>query len=77
MRLQINAVLQSERFLDKMSKKLLITQTKSGIGYKPKAKKTLIALGLRKMNQTVEQNDTPQIRGMIRVVDYLLKVEEA
>jgi len=59
------------------SKKLFITQIKSPIGYKPKAKKTLKALGLRKMQQTVEQNDTPQIRGMIRVIDYLLKVEEA
>ena len=40
-------------------KTLRITQIKSGIGYKPKAKATLKALGLRKMQQTVEQNDTP------------------
>ena len=38
------------------SKTLRITQIKSGIGYKPKAKATLIALGLRKMHQTVEDN---------------------
>ena len=57
-------------------KTLRITQIKSGIGYKPKAKATLKALGLRKMQQTVEQNDTPVIRGMINVVPYLLKVEE-
>ena len=57
-------------------KTLRITQIKSGIGYKPKAKATLKALGLRKMQQTVEQNDTPVIRGMINVLPYLLKVEE-
>jgi len=57
-------------------KTLRITQIKSGIGYKPKAKATLKALGLRKMQQTVEQNDTPAIRGMINVIPYLLKVEE-
>jgi large subunit ribosomal protein L30 len=55
---------------------LRITQIKSGIGYKPKAKATLKALGLRRMQQTVEQNDTPVIRGMINVIPYLLKVEE-
>ena len=57
-------------------KTLRITQIKSGIGYKPKAKATLKALGLRKMQQIVEQNDTPVIRGMINVIPYLLKVEE-
>ena len=57
------------------SKTLRITQIKSGIGYKPKAKATLKALGLRKMHQTVEHNDTPVIRGMINVIPNLLKVE--
>ena len=52
-----------------------ITQIRSRIGYKQKAKKTLDALGLRKMNQTVEKTDTPAIRGMIKKIDYLLKVE--
>ena len=61
---------------NKRKKILRITQIKSGIGYKPKAKATLRALGLRKMHQTVEQVDNPQIRGMINVIDYLLKVEE-
>ena len=55
---------------------LKITQTKSAIGYKPKAKLTLAALGLKKINQTVEKNDTPQIRGMIKKINYLIKVEE-
>ena len=51
-------------------------QVKSGIGYKPKAKATLEALGLKKINQSVEHSDSPQIRGMINVIPYLLKVEE-
>ena len=58
------------------TKILKITQIRSRIGYKQKAKKTLDALGLRKMNQTVEINDNPAIRGMIKKIDYLLKVEE-
>ena len=60
------------------SKKILrIKQVKSKIGYKPKAKATLIALGLRKMQQVVEHQDSPQIRGMIKNISYLLKVEES
>ena len=55
---------------------LKITLVKSGIGYRPKAKATLAALGLRKINQCVEKTDTPQIRGMIKKINYLLKVEE-
>ncbi len=60
----------------KAGKKVRITQIKSGIGYKPKAKATLTALGLKKMHQTVEHVDSPQIRGMINVIPYLLKVED-
>ena len=55
---------------------LKITQIKSTIGYKPKAKSTLAALGLKKLNQSVEKADTPQIRGMLKKIEYLLKVEE-
>ena len=55
---------------------LKITQIKSAIGYKPKAKSTLAALGLKKLNQNVEKTDTPQLRGMLKKIDYLLKVEE-
>ncbi len=59
------------------SKKILrIKQVKSRIGYKPKAKATLAALGLKKMQQVVEHQDSPQIRGMIKNISYLLKVEE-
>ncbi len=57
-------------------KKLRITQVRSKIGYSKKAKLTLTALGLRKMHQTVELNDTAAIRGMVRVIDYLVKIEE-
>ena len=56
--------------------KLKITQIKSAIGYKIKAKRTLEALGLKKINSCVTHNDTPQIRGMINNINYLLKVEE-
>ena len=61
----------------KRSKKILrIKQVKSKIGYKSKAKATLAALGLKKMQQVVEHQDSPQIRGMIKNISYLLKVEE-
>ena len=59
-----------------MANKLKITQIKSSIGYKQKAKLTLKALGLRKMHQSVEHVDTPSMRGMISKVDYLVKIEE-
>ena len=59
-----------------MPKKIKITQIKSSIGYKQKAKLTLKALGLRKMHQSVEHIDTPSMRGMLSKVDYLVKIEE-
>ena len=62
--------------MKKSNKMLRITQIKSGIGYKSKAKATLVALGLRRMQQVVEHPDSPQIRGMINVIPYLIKVEE-
>ena len=55
---------------------LKITQVKSRIGYKKKAKATLDAMGLKKMNQTVELPDNPAIRGMIKKIKYLIKVED-
>ena len=60
-----------------MAKKIKITQIKSSIGYKQKAKLTLKALGLRKMHQTVEHSDSDTLRGMINRVNYLVKIEEA
>ena len=55
---------------------LKITQVKSRIGYKKKAKATLDAMGIKKMNQTVELPDNPAIRGMIKKIEYLVRVED-
>jgi large subunit ribosomal protein L30 len=56
--------------------KLSITLKKSLIGRKDSHIATVNALGLKKIGKTVEKEDTPQIRGMIKKVDYLLNVEE-
>ncbi|MFC1725223.1 50S ribosomal protein L30 [candidate division KSB1 bacterium] len=58
-----------------MEKKIKITQVRSSIGRLKKQKATLAALGLRKMHQSVIKDDIPQIRGMIRVVNHLVQVE--
>jgi large subunit ribosomal protein L30 len=57
-------------------KKIKITQIKSAIGYRQRAKDTLTALGIRKINSTVIKDDSPAIRGMVTAVGHLLKVEE-
>lgn len=59
-----------------MAKKLSITLVKSPIGCLPKQRKTLEALGLRKLNKTVEKEDNVYIQGMLKVVGHLVKVEE-
>lgn len=59
-----------------MMAKLRITYSKSFIGYKEDQKRTIRALGFRKLNQTVELDDTPAIRGMIHKVNHLVTVEE-
>lgn len=59
------------------TKTLRITQTKSGIGRKYDQGATLRALGLKRLHQTVEQPDTPEIRGMIFKVQHLVEVDEA
>lgn len=59
-----------------MGKKLKITQTRSVIGNKIKAKRTIEALGLKRMHQTVIHDDNPQIRGMVFVVKHMVSVEE-
>lgn len=56
--------------------KIRITYAKSAIGYKKDQKATIRALGFRKLNQTVEHDDTPVIRGMINKVSHLVTVEE-
>ena len=57
-------------------KKIEIKLIKSSIGYHFKTKRTLIALGLKKMNQKVIKNDSDAVRGMINRVKHLVKVEE-
>ncbi|MGN6607796.1 MAG: 50S ribosomal protein L30 [Jatrophihabitans sp.] len=56
--------------------KLKITQIKSGIGYKQNQKETLRSLGLKRMHDSVVQEDRPEIRGMINTVPHLVQVEE-
>ncbi len=60
-----------------MANKLKIKLVKSTIGAIPKHRKTVEALGLRKMNQVVEKQDNPQMRGMIQQIIHLVEVEEA
>ncbi|GAA0127321.1 MULTISPECIES: 50S ribosomal protein L30 [Clostridium] len=57
--------------------KIKITLTKSLIGRKKDHIATVNALGLKKIGKTVEHEETPQIKGMVNKVNYLLKVEEA
>lgn len=56
--------------------KIKITQVKSKIGSTVRQKRTLEALGLRKLNSTVEVEATPQVLGMVSKVSHLLKVEK-
>ncbi|HAK00044.1 MAG TPA: 50S ribosomal protein L30 [Bacteroidales bacterium] len=56
-------------------KKYIIAQVKSSIGLPKTQKRTLEALGLKKLNRRVEHNATPQIEGMINAVRHLLSVE--
>ena len=59
-----------------MPKKLRIRQIKSAIGRNEMQKKTVRALGFRRLNQEVVVDDTPQIRGMVTKVRHLVEVEE-
>ena len=56
--------------------RLKITYVRSVIGQKPDQERTVQALGLRRLNQTVEHEDSPQLRGMVHKVRHLVKVEE-
>ncbi|MBQ2276252.1 MAG: 50S ribosomal protein L30 [Lachnospiraceae bacterium] len=59
-----------------MADKLKITLVKSTIGAIPKHRKTVEALGLRKVNKTVELPNNDAVRGMVKQVKHLVKVEE-
>ena len=56
--------------------KIRVTQIASVIGRKPGQKETLVGLGLNKIRRTRELEDTPSVRGMIRKVAHLVKVED-
>jgi large subunit ribosomal protein L30 len=55
--------------------KIKVTQVRSAINRPKRQKDTLKALGFTKLNQTIEHEETPQIKGMINVVKHLVKVE--
>jgi large subunit ribosomal protein L30 len=57
------------------TKTIKVTQTKSTIGRLPRHRATIKGLGLRRIGQTVELEDTPCIRGMVNKVYYMVKVE--
>jgi large subunit ribosomal protein L30 len=58
-------------------KKITVTWKKSGIGYPRDQRRTIASLGLRRLNQAVEHDDTPVIRGMVNKVRHLVQVEES
>jgi len=64
---------RSKKTKDKV---LLVTLVKSPIGYSERQKGTVRALGLRRMNQTVEHVDSAPLRGMLNKVSHLIEVEE-
>lgn len=57
-------------------KTIKVTQIRSAIGRPATQRATLVGLGLNKMNKTVILEDTPSIRGMVRKVEHLVRVEE-
>jgi large subunit ribosomal protein L30 len=59
-----------------MSETITITLVKSGIGGTKRVNATLVGLGLTKLNKTVTRKDTPSMRGMIRKVSHLVRIEE-
>ena len=59
-----------------MAKKLRVTLVKSPIGYEKSQKATIRALGLSRISQSVEKDDSPAVRGMIAKVAHLLEVNE-
>ena len=57
-------------------KTVRVTLVRSPIGYTKDQKQTVLALGLRRMHQTVEHKDHPALRGMIRKIIHLVQIEE-
>ena len=61
---------------DKKTGQIKVTQVKSGIGTKPNQRQTLRSLGLKRIHDSVVQEDRPEIRGMVATVPHLVRVEE-
>ena len=61
----------------KAPKMVRIKQVRSPIGRPRKQREVLRSLGLRRMHQVVERQDTPAVRGMVNKIDYMVRVEEA
>lgn len=59
-----------------MNAKLQVTLVKSTIGRPQKHKKIVAGLGLKKLNMTVEHNDTPEVRGMIAKISHMLNIAQ-
>ena len=67
---------KTKRKTKKKAKLVRVTLVKSPIGYNITQKRTVRALGLRKMHQTVEHKDSPTFRGMVTKVSHLVLIEE-
>jgi large subunit ribosomal protein L30 len=62
---------------ESQDKSIFVTLVRSPIGYTKDQRATALALGLRRLHQTIEHRDTPAIRGMINKIVHLVQVEEA
>lgn len=58
-------------------KQITIKLVRSPIGYTERQKRTVAALGLKRVNQTISQADTPAVRGMVASVSHLVEIQEA
>ena len=59
-----------------MSRKIRVTYVRSAIGYNVRQKRTIKALGLRRLGDVVDHDDSPAVRGMVNKVSHLVQVEE-
>jgi large subunit ribosomal protein L30 len=59
-----------------MSRKIRVTYVRSAIGYNVRQKRTIKALGLRRLGDVVSHDDSPAVRGMVNKVSHLVQVEE-
>ena len=76
MKLQVLEEFQLIKYLMVNDMKIKVRQIRSAINRPMRQKKTLVALGLKKINQVVEHESTPQVLGMINAVNHLVRVEK-